>query len=87
MSSNVPKNEQGELQGALTSIMSLTSIFGPILMNNLFAWFTKSSAPVYFPGVSFLLGAILILISTYLAYRTLKKGHHLAAMTSQEKVA
>jgi DHA1 family tetracycline resistance protein-like MFS transporter len=87
MSSNVPKNEQGELQGALTSIMCLTSIFGPILMNNLFAWFTKSSAPFYFPGVSFLLGAILILVSTYLAYRTLKKGHHLAAMEPREKVA
>jgi DHA1 family tetracycline resistance protein-like MFS transporter len=87
MSSNVPKNEQGELQGALTSIMCLTSIFGPILMNNLFAWFTKASGPFYFPGVSFLLGAILILISTYLAYRTLKKGHHLAAMEPREKVA
>jgi len=87
MSGNVPRNEQGELQGALTSIMCLTSIFGPILMNNLFAWFTKKSAPFYFPGISFLLGAVLILVSTYLAYRILKKGHHLAAMTPQEKVA
>jgi len=87
MSSNVPRNEQGELQGALTSLMCLTSILGPILMNNLFAWFTKPSAPVYFPGVSFLLGAILILISTFLCYRTLKKGHHLAAMAPKEKVA
>lgn len=80
MSGNVPKNEQGELQGALTSIMCLTSVFGPIIMNNLFAWFTKPAAPVYFPGVSFLLGGTLMLVSTYLAYRTLKKGHHLAAM-------
>jgi DHA1 family tetracycline resistance protein-like MFS transporter len=56
-------------------------------MNNLFAWFTKKSAPFYFPGISFLLGAVLILVSTYLAYRILKKGHHLAAMTPQEKVA
>jgi MFS transporter, DHA1 family, tetracycline resistance protein len=82
MSGNVPKNEQGELQGALTSIMCLTSIFGPIIMNNLFAWFTKSTAPVYFPGVSFLLGGSLVLVSTYLAHRTLKKGHHLAGMAS-----
>jgi len=87
MSGNVPKNEQGELQGALTSLMCLTSIVGPILMNNLFAWFTKPSAPVYFPGVSFLLGSVLILISTYLAYRTLRQGHHLAAMASQENAA
>ena len=87
MSGNVPKNEQGELQGALTSLMCLTSIVGPILMNNLFAWFTKPTAPVYFPGVSFLLGSVLILISTYLAYRTLRQGHHLAAMASQESAA
>jgi MFS transporter, DHA1 family, tetracycline resistance protein len=85
MSGNVPRNEQGELQGALTSLMCLTSIFGPILMNNLFAWFTKPSAPVYFPGVSFLLGAVLILVSAYLSYRTLRKGYHLEAMTSQDK--
>lgn len=87
MSGNVPKNEQGELQGALTSLMCLTSIIGPIVMNNLFAWFTRPSAPVYFPGVSFLLGAILIVASTYVAYHTLRQGHHLAAMESEEKVA
>jgi DHA1 family tetracycline resistance protein-like MFS transporter len=87
MSGNVPKNEQGELQGALTSIMCLTSIFGPIIMNNLFAWFTEPSAPVYFPGISFLLGAVLILISSFLAYRTLKKEHHLVGMNPQEKIA
>lgn len=87
MSGNVPKNEQGELQGALTSIMCLTSVFGPILMNNLFAWFTRPSAPVYFPGVSFLLGAILILVSTFLAYKTLKKTHHLAAIAPREEIA
>jgi DHA1 family tetracycline resistance protein-like MFS transporter len=87
MSGNVPKNEQGELQGALTSLMCLTSIIGPIVMNNLFAWFTRPSAPVYFPGVSFLLGAILIVGSTYVAYHTLRQGHHLAAMKREEKVA
>jgi len=86
MSGNVPKNEQGELQGALTSLMSATTIFGPLLMNNLFAWFT-TTAPVYFPGVSFFLGAILILVSTFLAWLSLRKGHHLVAMASEEKVA
>src|SRR6201995_2455070 len=31
MSNNVPPNEQGELQGGLTSLMSLSSIFGPLI--------------------------------------------------------
>jgi MFS transporter, DHA1 family, tetracycline resistance protein len=73
ISGHVPPNEQGQLQGGLTSLMSLTSIFGPLIMNNLFYYFTKSNAPVYFPGASFLLGAILMLGSAILAYFALKK--------------
>jgi DHA1 family tetracycline resistance protein-like MFS transporter len=65
---HVPQNEQGELQGALTSLMSATSIIGPPLMTNLFAYFTASSAPVYFPGAPFILGAALMLASAIIAY-------------------
>lgn len=69
ISNHVPPNEQGELQGALTSMMSVTTIIGPPLMTNLFAYFTSKSAPVYFPGAPFLLGAVMMLISTILVYR------------------
>lgn len=69
ISNHVPPNEQGELQGALTSLMSVTTIIGPPVMTNLFAYFTQKGAPVYFPGAPFLLGAVLMLISTILAYR------------------
>ena len=69
ISNHVPSNEQGELQGALTSLMSVTTIIGPPVMTNLFAYFTQKGAPVYFPGAPFLLGAVLMLASTILAYR------------------
>ena len=72
ISGHVPPNEQGELQGALTSLMSATSIIGPPLMTGLFAYFTHSNAPVYFPGVSFLLGGVLMLASALFAYHALK---------------
>lgn len=72
ISVHVPKNEQGELQGSLTSIMSVTSIAGPLIMTSLFAYFTKPSNPIYFPGASFLLGAIFMLISAIIAYTVLK---------------
>jgi DHA1 family tetracycline resistance protein-like MFS transporter len=49
MASHVPKNEQGELQGALTALMCVTSIIGPLIMNNLFKYFTTDKAPIYFP--------------------------------------
>jgi DHA1 family tetracycline resistance protein-like MFS transporter len=71
MSSHVPPNEQGELQGALTSLMSATSIIGPPLMTNLFAYFTSPKAPFLFPGAAFLLGGMLMLLSSWLAFRSL----------------
>ena len=71
ISGHVPPNEQGELQGALTSLMSATSIIGPPLMTNLFAYFTHKEAPVYFPGAAFFLGALLMIASTYYAYKAL----------------
>jgi len=40
ISKNVPSNEQGELQGALASLVSTTSIIGPPIMTNLFYYFT-----------------------------------------------
>ncbi|MBS1566310.1 MAG: TCR/Tet family MFS transporter, partial [Bacteroidetes bacterium] len=73
ISGHVPPNEQGELQGGLTSLMSVTSIAGPAIMNNLFYFFTKDKAPVYFPGVSFFLGGLLMLASAVLAYLALRK--------------
>jgi MFS transporter, DHA1 family, tetracycline resistance protein len=73
ISGNVPSNEQGELQGALTSLISLTSIFGPMLMTGLFSYFTGPKAPFHFSGAAFALGAIFMLISAVLAYNTLNK--------------
>ncbi len=71
ISNQVPANEQGELQGALTSLISLTSIIGPLIMNNLFAYATSKDSLFYLPGASFFLAAVLILISGYFAARTL----------------
>ena len=71
ISGNVPPNEQGELQGALTSLMSLTSVLGPLMMTGTFAYFTGPTAPFYFPGASFLLGALLMLFSLIWAYNAL----------------
>jgi DHA1 family tetracycline resistance protein-like MFS transporter len=72
ISGQVPANEQGELQGGLTSVMSLTNIVGPVLMTGLFSYFTKPTAPVHFAGAAFFLGGIFMAISLLFAYRTLR---------------
>ncbi|MEY4552805.1 MAG: hypothetical protein RL099_1133 [Bacteroidota bacterium] len=72
ISGTVPANEQGELQGSLTSIISITSIVGPLVMSNLFAFFTGPIAPFYFPGAPFMLAAVLMLLSCFFAYKALR---------------
>lgn len=74
ISNHVPPTEQGELQGALTGLMSASSIVGPMLMTNIFAYFTGPTAPVQLPGAPFLLGALLTLIGTILAARSFRQG-------------
>lgn len=71
MAGHVPANEQGELQGGITSLMSLAAIIGPLLMNNLFFYFTHSDAPVHLPGAPFLLASVLMAVSALVAYKTL----------------
>ncbi|MFM7858673.1 MAG: hypothetical protein ACKO96_43830, partial [Flammeovirgaceae bacterium] len=71
ISSQVPANEQGELQGALTSLMSATSIVGPLIMTQLFSYFTGVNAHIYFPGAPMLMGGIMTFISLLLAWRSL----------------
>ena len=75
VSEQVDPSEQGEIQGTLTSLMSASSIVGPPMMASVFYYFTHDEAPFLFPGAPFVLGGILMLISTVLAFRTLKKNH------------
>jgi DHA1 family tetracycline resistance protein-like MFS transporter len=66
MSQRVPASAQGELQGAVASLYSLTAIIGPVLMTQLFGYFASPAAPILFPGAAFLCAAVLVLISIVL---------------------
>jgi MFS transporter, DHA1 family, tetracycline resistance protein len=55
----VPANAQGELQGAMASLTSLTSIGGPFLMTQTLAGFSAPNATIHFPGAAFVLAALL----------------------------
>jgi MFS transporter, DHA1 family, tetracycline resistance protein len=74
MSNQVPDNQQGELQGGLTSLMSLSAIFGPWFMTYIFYYFTNANAPVHLPGAPFIIGSILMLLSALLAIRSFKRN-------------
>lgn len=73
MTSQVPPNEQGELQGGLTSLISVTSIIGPPMMTSIFAFYTKPDAEIYFPGAPFMLATLLSIVSLLIAVRSIRK--------------
>jgi len=70
---HVESSQQGELQGALTSLMSLTTILGPLIMNSTFSYFTTPKAPFHFPGIHFLIGAICMLGGLWIVRRILTR--------------
>ena len=72
-SSTIPENEQGELQGSLGSLMGLTTLIAPPLMTSSFSYFTGKNSAIYFPGISFLIAALLTLISLILLIKSFKK--------------
>src|SRR5690606_28871323 len=68
ISNHTPHNEQGQIQGGIASVISLTAIFGPLMMSNLFAFFTKDNTSIYLPGAPFIMGGILTLAAFFIAY-------------------
>lgn len=73
ISSQVPANEQGEIQGTLSSLMSASAIVGPPMMSTVFYYFTHKEAPFQFAGAPFVLGGILMFLSTIIAYFSFRK--------------
>ncbi|WP_242217319.1 TCR/Tet family MFS transporter [Shinella zoogloeoides] len=61
-SARVPASAQGELQGALTSVSSITTIIGPLIFTQVFSRFTAPSAPVSFAGAPFAVAALILLV-------------------------
>ncbi len=75
ISSQVPANEQGEIQGTLSSLMSASAIVGPPMMSTVFYYFTHKEAPFQFAGAPFVLGGILMFLSTIIAYFSFKSNN------------
>jgi DHA1 family tetracycline resistance protein-like MFS transporter len=60
MSRAAGADEQGALQGVLSSISALSMILSPLVMTQAFFWFTREGAAIWLPGAPFLLGAVLM---------------------------
>ena len=74
MTSRIPPDGQGELQGAVASLTSLASLLAPIPLTSLFGHFSGADAKVYLPGIPFFAAAGLALTGFALAARALAAG-------------
>ena len=73
ITSKFAQNEQGELQGGLSLLSSISLVVGPLFMGYSFKFFTHKDSSVYFPGAPYILGALLVLLSVLLVIRSFKK--------------
>ncbi|MFD3393474.1 TCR/Tet family MFS transporter [Aquirufa sp. OSTEICH-129V] len=69
----VGANEQGELQGGLTSLQSITTILGPLFASNLFAYFTTKEHN--FPGAAFLAAGVVGFLAWAIIMRSIPKNN------------
>ena len=67
----VKPEQQGQLQGATSSVQSVSQLLGPFLFTLIFAYFIGAEAPLKLPGAPFLLAAALLLLALAIAVRTL----------------
>jgi MFS transporter, DHA1 family, tetracycline resistance protein len=74
MTQSVPADQQGQLQGATSSVQSVSQLTGPFLFTLTFAWFIGDSAPFKLPGAPFLLASALLLLALVIALRVTMVG-------------
>jgi DHA1 family tetracycline resistance protein-like MFS transporter len=73
MTQLVSPDQQGQLQGATTSVQSVSQLVGPLLFTLTFAYFIGTHAPLIMPGAPFLLASALLLLALAIAARVLTK--------------
>ena len=65
--------DQGKVQGALTSLMSLSAIVAPLVFTaGLFSYFTSEAAPFELPGAPLLAGSMLMAVAMLMLIRTFR---------------
>ena len=79
MTQLVAPDQQGQLQGATTSVQSVSQLLGPFLFTLIFAYFIGAQAPLKLPGAPFLLASALLGLALVIAARTLAARKSLAS--------
>jgi len=68
VSNHVPANEQGNLQGVLSSLSSMSAFTIPVIYTFIFSVYTSQQSSTYFPGAPFLLAGLILLVACLVAF-------------------
>jgi DHA1 family tetracycline resistance protein-like MFS transporter len=68
----VPVDEQGAVQGALASLVSLANVFAPPIAAWSFSACIKPDAWIHVPGIAFFEASILIVLALVIASRAVR---------------
>ena len=70
LSTQVPPNMQGTLQGVVASLRSLAAIITPLTMPPLFTKFSSKASYIYLPGAPYVAAAVLTALGLWLVSRS-----------------
>ena len=63
LSNKVSDDEQGELQGVLSSLSAVTSIVSPLIMTGIFKFYSSPESALYLPGAPFIFAGLLLILT------------------------
>ena len=66
ISKSTAANEQGELQGSLVSLGSISGIAAPFYFTQIYMHFANKESPIYFPGAAYLSAAGLCVLALFI---------------------
>lgn len=74
ISITVGADEQGGIQGSLTSLQSVAGFMGPPLATGIFGYFISKHAPFILPGAAFFCSAFIVGFAAIIAAKSFKAG-------------
>jgi DHA1 family tetracycline resistance protein-like MFS transporter len=63
----IAETDQGKLQGALSALVGIAGMIGPILFTSVFGWAIDPKHNIHIPGLAFYIASAIVFLSTLLA--------------------
>ncbi len=83
ISNQVSEKEQGNLQGAITGLVSVTAILGQVIFSSVFYYFIRPETAIYFVGAPYVLAAVFLVIALLFAVLAMKRMN----LSDEESIA